>query len=155
MRALNVLFLIVLVVAIVGWWRGWYVIDSFAPGEPTKARITIDHAKLAAVAGDAATGIGQLTARAAAAFRPRLRSESSFRGELEGKATLVHVNQAARSVELRVGDEVFTMAIDEDTDVFVADRPASLGQLRSGETVTLRLNPNNGGRGFRIVHITQ
>jgi hypothetical protein len=152
MRALGFLFLVVLVVAGVGWWRGWFVVDASQRSQP---RVSIDREKVAGDAAGAAAKVEALTDRAVAAFKSRSQPAPDGNGAIEVAATLVRANASANSVDLRVGEEVFTAGIGSEVAILVDGRRASLGELRSAAAVTLRLMPTADGTSLRITTLVQ
>jgi hypothetical protein len=145
MRKLGFLFLIVLVVACVGLWRGWFVVEARERPQP---RVLIDREK---VADDAAA----LTDSAVAAFKSRSKPASSGNGAIEVAATPVRVDSSASSIDLRVGGDVFTVGIDSEVAILVDGKSAALGQLSADAPVTLHLTPTADGKSLRVTRVVQ
>jgi hypothetical protein len=155
MRFFGTLFFVVLVIALLGWWRGWFFVEAANTGHRTETRLTIDRERISDDAADAAAKVEALTDRAVAVFKSRSKAATTRADGIEVAATLVAVNEPARTVQLRVGDEVFTAGVGRDVGITIAGQNATIGQLRTGAEVTLHMTPTDAGKSLRIRNITQ
>lgn len=156
MRAfLGTVFIVLLLVALLGWWRGWFVFDSVHAGNRTENRLTIDEGKIKDDASRAAAKVEELTDSAVSVFKSKSKPAKAGGGDIEVDATLVAVDEAARSVQVRVGDDVLTVGVDRDVGIVIDGQSSTLGQLRQGSAVVLRMTPTDAGKSLRITNITQ
>lgn len=124
MRLLGLLFLLALIVAGVGWCRGWFVVRTTHAGERDRVELTVDRDRIEEDAAAAKRRIeGAADDReAAGALR-----------EFEGR--IVSIDTGARRLRLAGADETreFTLALD----VVVVDqgRTITLAQLATGDRV--------------------
>jgi hypothetical protein len=85
MRALGVLFVSVLVVAAVGWVRGWFGVQTSHATERDRVDVVVDRDKVAADAQLAADEVGEITGRVAEAVKRLARRIAGDESQLDGR----------------------------------------------------------------------
>jgi len=113
MRFLGFLFIIALVVAAVGYFRGWFSVVTVHAGGKDEITLGVDNDKIRDDTDAAAIRLGRLTAKAAEAVKGLARKVGSEESELDGTLTAVDrvsrsltVTASSQTIELRVPDSV-------------------------------------------------
>lgn len=133
MRALGVLFVLVLVVAAIGWFRGWFRVETSLAGGRDEVALRVDRERI------------EDDAR-----RAKAKIEALVDDEGDGwdglAAQVVSIDVPARELGVRV--EGMTVVLSVAADVVVVDdggRVAlALDAVRIGDTVRVTTERRNG-----------
>lgn len=109
MKLLGFVFLLVLVLAAFGYFRGWFSVTTAHAGGANEVTLTIDQDKLSGDTSAAAAGLGRLSARALEAVKSLGRKVGPGESELPG--TIETVDLAARNLKVNVGTETIDLQV--------------------------------------------
>lgn len=124
LRLFGFLFLVVLVLAGVGYVRGWYSFGTVEAGGKTGVTVEIDRDKIGKDTAAAADKLAALSAEAAEKIRGLATKSADGTSTVEG--SVVAVDVAGRSVRLDAGDAAVDLRV-----------PAGAAIVRDGADVTL------------------
>lgn len=131
MRALGVLFVVVLVVAAFGWFRGWYRVETSSAGERDEVALRVDRDRI------------EDDAR-----RAKAKIEALVDDEGDGwdglAADVVSVDPPARELGVRVEGTTVVLSVAADAAVLVDGRPVTLDAVRVGDAVRVTTERQNG-----------
>jgi hypothetical protein len=136
MRILGTLFLLLLVFAVLGWFRGWFVVES-AAATRSGPRVVVDSDKVAGDARAAADKIGELSAKATSSITAKATPATNGLLSIEGE--VITVDLAKRRVDLRIGGDDLTMDVPDSTPITIAGTSKMLADLQTGQKVQLSL----------------
>ena len=122
MRFLGFIFVVVLILAVVGYFRDWFSVSTSHAGGKTDVTLEVNSKKLSDDTKAAADGVGDLSAKAADAVKSLGNKAAPAGSKLEG--TLTTVDVAARDLQLNDGTKTH--------DVHV---PSAVPIMRAGESV--------------------
>jgi hypothetical protein len=128
MRLLGFLFLIVLVLAAVGYFRGWFTVTTTHAGSTTGVTLQVDKDKVDLDTRSAAARLDELSARAAEKVRALGRKISPEASELEGAVTGVDVLKR----DLTVSASSQAVELQQTIDLHV---PSTIPVMRDGKSV--------------------
>lgn len=109
MRILGFLFVVLLVLAVAGYFRGWFAISTVRATDKNDVTVQIDERKVRDDANAAGIQLGQLSAKAVAAVKALANKVSAEESALDG--TLQTVDQAARDLTLSAGSETIGLHV--------------------------------------------
>jgi len=153
MRILGFLFLIVLLLTAVGYFRGWFSVSTTHAAGKSDVTVGVDQDKMRDDARAAAAKIGQLSAKAAAAVKSLGRKAGPDESDLEGNVKAVDV--AARDLTLTSGTE--TIDLHVPTGVPITRHAATVGfeQLLPATRVKLTFKHAGDERSLARIEILQ
>ena len=135
MRLLGFLFVVLLLLAGVGYLRGWFAISTTNAAGKGDVTLAVDQDKISADAKTAGTKIGQLSAKAIAAVKSLGSKVSADETTLEG--TLSVVDQAARDLTLTAGSEKIELHVPSGIPVTRDGKAVGFDQLQPATRVKL------------------
>jgi len=135
MRFLGIVFVIVLILAVVGFFRGWFSVTTTHAGGKSDVTLGVDNGKIGDDAKAAASRLGALSATAADKVKSLGGNAGPEESELEG--TLTAVDPAARGLKVTAGAQ--TLDLHVPTAVPITRDGGSVGfeQLRPATRVKL------------------
>lgn len=140
MRILGTLFVLLLVFATLGWFRGWFVVES-AAATRAHPRVVVDTEKVADDASAAAKKIGdkvgELSSRAAQAIEGKTSPATDGLLTVDGSVTAV--DAALRQLDVRVGGDEMSLRVPESTPITVDGMARTFADLRVGQHAHLAL----------------
>ena len=122
MRILGLLFLIVLVVAGIGYFRGWFSVTTAHAAGRKEIIVGVDDEMIDDDTKAVATALGDLSAKAAEALKSLGRKVGADETELDG--VLTAVDHAARDLTLTAGGKAIELHV-----------PAAVSITRDGTKV--------------------
>ncbi len=128
MRFLGFLFVIVLVFAAFGYFRGWFAVSKVRAGSHDSVVLDVDGNKIATDSDAAVTRLGELSARAVEQLRSIGRTVGASDTNLEGEIT--SVDAAPRNITLSVATQAITLHIPTSATISRAGVEAGFDQLR-------------------------
>jgi hypothetical protein len=136
MRALGILFVLVLVVAGSGWCRGWFGVQTSHAAARDRLEVVVDRDRIEADARAAADKVGELTGRAADAVKRAAQKVAG--GERRVEAEVLAVDVAQRRLRVRLaGDDVDVVVPGAAAIVDAAEAPIPLSSLGTGARVRI------------------
>lgn len=146
MRFLGFLFIIVLILGVVGAFRGWYSVTTNHADDKTAVTVNVDDGKIREDGKAAASRLGDLTAKAGDKAKTLGHKASADESEIEGTVTAVDatardltVNAGSRTLQLHVPPAV-TISRDGESVAFDQLRPAARARFsfkQAGDDRTL------------------
>ena len=131
MRALGVLFVLLLVVAAIGWFRGWFRVETSLAGGRDEVALRVDRERIEDVAR-----------------RAKAKIEALVDDEGDGwdglAAQVVSIDVPARELGVRVAGMAVVLSVAADVVVVDGDRRVALAELRVGEAVRVTTARENG-----------
>lgn len=136
MRTLGTLFILLIAFAVLGWFRGWFVVET-AAATRSGPRVVVDSDKVAGDARAAANKIGELSAKATRVISGKTSPSADGTLSITGEVTNVDLPQ--RRIDLRFGTDDLSLEVPEAALITVAGESRVLGDLRVGQTVRVGL----------------
>lgn len=115
MKLLGFVFLLVLLLAGVGLFRGWFSVTTAHASGGDEVTLTIDKEKVTDDTGSAASELGRLSARAVEAVKSLGRQASPDETELAG--TIETVDPATRTLMVDVGTQTIDLHVPAATPI--------------------------------------
>lgn len=135
MRIFGFLFIVVLVLAIAGYFRGWFSISTVNATDKSDVTVQIDGRKVRDDANAAGVQLGQLSAKAVAAVKSLASKVSAEESALDG--TLLTVDQAARDLTLSAGSETIGLHVPTGIPLSRDGKPVDFAQLQPSTRVRI------------------
>ncbi|MFT4839732.1 MAG: hypothetical protein ACI8UD_000187 [Planctomycetota bacterium] len=135
MKLLGYLFLVILTLAAVGWFRGWFVVTAVKAGNKSSISVTVDKDTLDHDAQGAVAQLSRLSDKAATAVKSVARRVSADKSDLTG--TVTEVEPKTRSFVVMVGAEAIALHAGDGVAITHGDAPATFDQLAPSSRVTL------------------
>ncbi|MCA8953633.1 MAG: hypothetical protein KDE27_29240 [Planctomycetes bacterium] len=148
MRALGFLFLLILLIAVVGFWRGWFYVSSVEAGEGVS--VVVDKDKLDADGRHAVAKAAALSRRAIDAIKGAAREVPDGTRELETELRAVDV--VDRTLRVRVDGEDIDLTVPAATPIESGGRELELREIEAGAEVRLYLL-DDGEAGLRLTRV--
>jgi hypothetical protein len=133
---LGTVFILLLVFAVLGWFRGWFVVES-AAATRSGPRVVVDSDKVAGDARAAADKIGELSEKATRAVTARTTPAANGALSIEGE--VLSVDLANRRIDLRISGDDLAIDVPDATPITVAGTSQTLAGLHAGQAVQLSL----------------
>lgn len=130
MRALGLLFIVVLVVAAIGWFRGWFQVSTTHASGRDQVEFTVDRDRLEQDAAAAKDKVVDL-----------VDGKQDWR---DVTAELAAVDSAARLVRVRVGDSSLEMPVAGDAAIISDGRSIPIDALHAGDRVRVTTTQIDG-----------
>lgn len=138
MRFLGFVFLLLVVLVLVGWLRGWIYVDDVGASSADK-RVVVDSGRMVDDAKTSAAKVGAFTEQMVAKLKAKASKPPDASGAFDLDATLVAVDTEQRRVDLRVQDDRFALDVPTDVVITVGGSTATLAELKPGGAVTARV----------------
>lgn len=122
MRLFGWLFSVVLILAVVGYFRGWFSVTTTHAGGKDEVTVGIDSEKIGDDTDAVASRLSELSAKATEKVKSLGRTVGPDASELEG--TLTAVDSAARVLTLTISSQAIELHV-----------PAAVPITRNGKTV--------------------
>jgi hypothetical protein len=146
MRFLGFLFIIVLIVAAVGYFRGWFTVATSHASGSGEVRVGVDRDRIR----DDADKLGELPEKVAEKVRALARSAGRDESELEGSVTAVDV--PSRNLSVTVGTEsIVDLQVPDAVTVKQAGQAIAFDRLRPGQRV--RIGFSHAGSARKLARI--
>lgn len=149
MRFLGFLFAIVLVVAVVGYFRGWFSVTTTHAGGKSGVTLGVDNDKMGDDTKAAAVRLGELSAEAVEKVKSLGRTVSAEESELEGVLTAVDL--AARDLTVTASSQKIDLHVPTGVAITRKGQGAGFEQLRP--TTRVKLSFEHAGDGRRLSRI--
>ena len=137
MRLLGILFVVVLAVAIVGYFRGWYFVETVHGAGTREAHVVVDKDKLRDDVGAAADEVGRLSQRAKEIVTGAATHTAA--GTLELDAQVVAVDAGNHVLQQRVGDSQLSLHVPSSTPVVIDGSERALANVNAGQSVRVTM----------------
>ena len=147
MRFLGFLFLIVLVVAGIGYYRGWFTVTTTHAGDNRDVTVGVDTGRIRA---DTAK-LGELPERIAAKVRSMGTKVDANTTEIEG--TIVSADAAARRLVVRAGGEQLELDLPSGLAIERNGDPVAFRDLQPGARVRVRFSHDGDARRLASVQV--
>lgn len=135
MRLLGYLIVVIVGLAVIGYFRGWFAVSTTHAAGRDEVTVAVDRDRAEADAKAASAKLGQLTAKAVAAVKSLGTKVSAVESTLEG--TLTAVDQAARDLTVTAGGEAFALHVPTGIPVTRNGAAAGFEQLQPTKRVKL------------------
>jgi hypothetical protein len=146
MRVLGFLFLIVLVIAVVGVFRGWFTVTSTArAGETKTVAVGVDTDRMR----DDAARLAALPERVAAKVRAMSKSVGTDASEIEG--TVTTADAAVRRLVVSSGGETLELVVPSTVRIERGGDSIAFEQLQAGARVRLRFRHDGDARSLERI----
>jgi len=152
MRLLGFLFVIVLLLAAVGWFRGWFSVTTHASGNGD-VTLEVDNDRIRDDAQATAAKIGQLSAKAAAAVKSMGRKVSAEESDLEG--TLAAVDLRARDLTVTAGSQTIELHVPSSVAITRDKKSVGFEQLQPTTRVRLTFHHTGDDRSLSRIEILE
>lgn len=150
MRVLGFLFVIALIVAAIGLYRGWFSVRTTQAAGKSGVELKVDKDKMSDDTRAAAEQVGRLGAKAAEKIKSLARKVGGQESELEGTITAIDV--AARDLTVATADNTVDLRVPAGVQVRRDGMVVGFDELRTGARVKLRLK--NDGSDLVLLGIT-
>lgn len=143
LRLLGFLVLLAVLVAGVGFVRGWFSIDTADGGTSSKSvTLTLDKDK---AKDDIAIG-GDLLSKSKEAGGDLLDKVSGALGsdKLNGEITKVNLDKLRLKVRPAGAEDTITLSVPAEATVSRNGKPASLAQLKEGDAIEISYSEEDG-----------
>lgn len=146
MRFLGFLFLLLLIAAVVGAFRGWFTVTTTThAGETKDVTLGVDTERLR----DDAAKLAEVPEKVAAQVRSLGKKVADDESEIDGD--VVSADAATRRLVVRSGSQTLDLDVAPAVRIERAGTTASFDQLRTGSGVRLRFRHHGDARQlFRI-----
>lgn len=138
MRFLGLLFLLLLILAGVGYCRGWFTVTTTHAGGRDRVTVGVDEDRIGADARAAANKIGELSAAAVEKLRGLGEKVDPDTRVVEG--SVAAVDQAARDIEVTAGAERIRLHVPLGVAITKDGQAVDFDRLRPGTAVRLVLD---------------
>lgn len=135
MRFLGFIFAIVLVVAAVGYFRGWFSVTTTHAAGKSGVTLGVDNDKLGDDTKAVAGRLGELSAEAVEIVKSLGRTVGAEESELEGVLTAVDL--AARDLTVTASSQTIDLHVPTGVAIMRKDESAAFEQLRPATRVKL------------------
>jgi len=133
MRFLGFLFVIVLVVAVVGYFRGWFFVTTTHASGKDGVTFAVDDDKLRDDGNAATAKLGQLSAQGLEKVKSLGRTVSATESGIEG--TLTVVDAPAHEVTLTASSQTIELHVLSSVAITKDGKGAGFADLRAGTNV--------------------
>jgi hypothetical protein len=137
MRALGVLFVLVLVITTVGWFRGWFGVQTSHAGDRDRVDVVVDRGKIEDDARAAADRVGEITGRAADALKKA--AQKVVGGAREVTTEVLDFDATDRRLRVRLDGEDVVLTLPEHVPILAADETLPATSLPPGARVRITL----------------
>lgn len=135
MRLLGFVFILVLILAIVGYFRGWFSVTTTHASGKDEVTVGVDNDKIGADTKAAARGLGRLSQKAVAAVKSLGKKTSANETELLG--TIDSAAPAGRDLTLAVGTEKIEVHVPTTVPITKDGKAADFAVLQPGTRAKL------------------
>lgn len=149
MRIFGYLFVLLLLVAVVGFFRGWFSVSTTHAAGKGGVTMEVDKDKIGEDATATAARLGELSSQAMEKVKSLGRKVGSEESELEGTLTLVDLT--ARDVSVSAGSETIDLHVPTGVTITSNGESVGLEQLRT--TMRVKLSFEHVGEGRRLSRI--
>jgi hypothetical protein len=153
MRFLGFLFVIAVVLAIAGYFRGWFTVSTstaHAAG-PSNVTVRIDERKVRDDASAAGSRLGQLSAKAVEAVKSLAREVSAEESVFEG--AIETVDPAARDLTLTAGGQTIGLHVPTGVPLTRSGKAVGFEQLRPTQRIRVTLEHAGEARTLARIEI--
>jgi hypothetical protein len=133
MRFLGFVFLMALILACVGYFRGWFSVTTTHAGGKNEITLGIDSGKAGDDAKAVTERLGILSDKAVEVVRSLGRKVGTDESELEG--VLSAVNSARRDITMTIGAQSIGLHVPSGTPITRDSEAVGLDQLQVGARV--------------------
>ena len=151
MRSLGFLFLVVLVVAGFGYFRGWFSVTTTHAGGKNEVTLGVDQDKIRDDANAAASRLGQLSTQAAEKVKTLGSKVGPEESELEGEITAVDV--AARDLTMTASSQTIDLHVPTAVPILRDGEKVAFEALRSGTRVKFSFQHTGDDRRLSRIQI--
>jgi hypothetical protein len=135
MRFLGFIFVIVVILAAVGYCRGWFSVTTTHAGGRSEVTLGVDNEKISDDTKSATDRLGELSAKAVEAVKSLGRTVSANASELEG--TVTAVDPAARDLTVVASSKAIDLHVPIAVPIRRDGESVAFGQLHPATRVKL------------------
>ncbi len=135
MRFLGAVFLVVLLLAVVGYFRGWFAITTTHAGGRDQVTVGIARDKIEHDTKEAVEGLGELSAKAVEQVRSLGRKARAEETELE--AIVTSADTVTRGLVVAAGSESIAFTVPSTVPIRRGSETVGFDQLRRDTRVRL------------------
>ena len=135
MRFLGFIFIVVLILAVVGYFRDWFSVSTSHASGKSDVTLEVDSGKLGADAKAAAEGVAVYTGKAVEGVKSMVGKSTGEAKELEG--VLTSVDAAARDLVVIVDSKTHAVHVPSGVPITRAGDDVDFAALRPGARVQL------------------
>lgn len=135
MRFLGFIFVLLLILALVGYFRGWYSVTTTHASGKDEVTVGVDNDKIGADTKAAARGLGRLSQKAVAAVKSLGKKTGANETELQG--TIDSTAPAGRDLTLAVGTEKIDLHVPTTVPITKDGKAADFSVLQPGTRARL------------------
>ena len=150
MRVFGFLFIVVLIVAAIGFFQGWFSVRTTHAGGKTGVELEVDKDKMTNDTKAAADQVGRLGTKAAEAVKSLGRKVGPKESELEGSITAI--DAAARNITVTTGRTSMELHVPPEVPVTREGAAVGFDDLHTGNRV--RLSVKHTGEDLHLTGIT-
>jgi hypothetical protein len=148
MRVLGFLFLVVLVVAVVGVFRGWFTVATTShAGETKNVTVGVNTDRMR----EDAAKLAELPERVAAQVRAMGKKVSADESEIEG--TVMTADTPARRLVVTSGAETLDLTVPSTVRIERGGESVTFEQLRPSSRVRMRFRHDGDARKLARIEI--
>jgi hypothetical protein len=137
MRTLGFLFVILLILCVVGYSRGWLSFGTTHAADKNEVRVEFDKDKLDRDTAKAADKIGELSAKTVEQIEKLVKKVSPERSSLEGEAA--SIDTASRTLVLTTGTERVVLVVPTTATITSGGQTVALERVPTGRHVRVDL----------------
>lgn len=135
MRFLGFIFIVVLILGVVGYFRDWFSVSTSHASGKSDVTLEVDSEKLAADAKAAADGVAVYSGKAVEGVKSMVGKSTAEATELEG--TVTAIDAAARDLVVTVDAKKHDVHVPSGVPVTRAGDSIGFEALRAGARVKL------------------
>lgn len=128
MRLMGFLFVIVLILAAVGYFRGWFSVTTTHASGKSELTLGVDNDKISGDTRTAAAELGKLSAKAVAAVKSLATKVSPEESELQ--ATVEKIDLAGRDLIVAIGSQSIDLHVPSAVPISRDGATAGFDQLQ-------------------------
>ena len=150
MRALGYLFAILLILAVVGYIRGWFSVTTAEAGGKHRVTVGVNDDKISADAKAATVPLASHSAGAVEALNSTARKLGTAASEVQG--TLTAVDATTRELTLTTGTQTLDFQVPDGVVILRDGEPLGFADLQPAMRVVLTFG--QAGETKRLARIT-
>lgn len=135
MRFLGFVFVLILLLAAVGYFRGWFSVTTTHAGARSDVTVAVDKNMIGDDAQAAASKLGALSAKAVEKVKSLGRTVSASESELD--ATVKAIDSAARDLTVTANSQTIDLHVPSDVPITRDGSSVGFDQLHPATRVTL------------------
>ncbi len=134
LRLLGILFLLALILAAIGYWRGWFTVRTAEAGAHDRIQVDVDRDRMDRDTSRAVDRIGELSSEAWERLRRLGRSGADRTHEIEARVTAIDLTRDHFTLQTDAGERI-ELTIPTNVPISAAGLPITPRQLRLQDRV--------------------